>query len=63
MWIKTEKLGERVDEPSENEFPPVIGAYSDRIMGDEERNVLRTCGTRALLGSSRTKLQAQSRKY
>src|SRR5947207_1774769 len=52
-----------VDEPSKNEardrFPSVASLYPKRIMGDEG-NVLRTCGTRALLGPSLPKSQAPS---
>src|SRR5947209_3533177 len=66
LWLRTTQLGRKVDQPSESEFQgrfsPITGIYPDRIMGDEERDVPRTCGTRAVLGPLVTNLQARQGK-
>jgi hypothetical protein len=64
LWVKTTQLGGSVDKSLESEiqrtFSPMTDVYS---VGDEERNVPRTCGTRAILGPLATKLEARPGKY
>jgi hypothetical protein len=56
LGIKRQKLGESGDEVLKirfhDKFPPMTGIHSDRIMGDEEIDVLRTYETKALLRPS-----------